>query len=474
MLNKILVIGLDSVPPELMFDRFLDKLPNIKRLYDTGELAKFKTCDPPITVPAWMVMMTGKNPGALGIYGFRHRRGFGYTGGYIVNSTSVKEATVWDIIGKEGMKTCIIGLPPGYPPRPLNGYSVSCMITPGLDKDYTYPPELKKEIADTVGEYLFDVTFRVEDRDTIKSQLFDMTKKRFELAKHLAATKDWNLFILHEIGFDRLHHAFWKYFDPKHPKYEPGNKYEQIAEDYYRMVDEKIGELLKVVGEEDVGVFIVSDHGSKAMKGAFCVNQWLEQEGYLKLKTKPQGIVDIEKADVDWEKTKAWGWGGYYARIFVKGREQNGAIDPAEVAKAKDELKERIKTIKDASGRVMKNYVFEPEEVYGPSVGDKPDLMVYFDDLDWRSAGTMGHDSLYLAENDTGPDDSVHSMTGIFIYHAPGSTKGTDLGTLDTEDFAPTVLKMFGVAVPNDIKGTPMRLTMKSSNSGSDNSRGLV
>ena len=45
--------------------------------------------------------------------------------------------------------------------------------------------------------------------------------------------------------------------------------------------------------------------------------------------------------------------------------------------------------------------------------------MVYFDDLNWRSAGTVGHDSLYLFENDTGPDDSVHSMMGIFIMYDP-------------------------------------------------------
>ena len=81
-----------------------------------------------------------------------------------------------------------------------------------------------------MARYIFDVTFRTEDRDAIKAQLFEMTRKRFEVAKYLAAKKDWNLFMLHEIGFDRLHHAFWKYFDPSHPKYVKGNKYESVAE----------------------------------------------------------------------------------------------------------------------------------------------------------------------------------------------------------------------------------------------------
>ena len=71
--------------------------------------------------------------------------------------------------------------------------------------------------------------------------------------------------------------------------------------------------------------------------------------------------------------------------------------------------------IQDHTGKVMKNKVLKPDELYGRAVGDKPDLMVYFDDLNWRSAGTVGHDSLYLFENDTGPDDSVQSMNGIFL-----------------------------------------------------------
>src|SRR5712692_4939150 len=65
---RVAILGLDSVPPELLFDRLLDKLPNIKKMTQRGIYGKLTTCDPPITVPAWMVMFTGKNPGKLGIY----------------------------------------------------------------------------------------------------------------------------------------------------------------------------------------------------------------------------------------------------------------------------------------------------------------------------------------------------------------------------------------------------------------------
>ncbi|MDH2901750.1 MAG: alkaline phosphatase family protein [archaeon] len=452
--RKVAVIGLDSVPPEYMFSKLLSKLPNIKRMYERGLHGTLVSCDPPITVPAWMVMMTGKNPGKLGIYGFRHRKGHSYKDGYIVNSMHVKEETVWQALARKGKRSIVLGVPPGYPPRSVQNCNiVSCFITPSMDKVFTYPAELKSEIlASSNGEYIFDVTFRTENRDAIKKELFEMTEKRFDVAEYLAKNKPWDFFIMHEIGFDRLHHAFWKFFDPTHPKYVAGNQYEHLDEEYYEMVDQRIGKLVDSFGEDCI-TFVVSDHGSKGMRGAFCVNQWLQKEGYLSFKTPPSGIVDIEKADIDWAKTKAWGWGGYYARIFfnVKGREPNGIIDPKDLPREEKMLEEKFNSIRDDKGKKMNNLVFEPDKLYGTALGDKPDLMVYFGDLDWRSAGTVGHDSLYLFENDTGPDDSVHSMNGIFLMYDPKrNLGGKELHNLNIEDIAPTLLEMYGANVPND------------------------
>ena len=110
--------------------------------------------------------------------------------------------------------------------------------------------------------------------------------------------------------------------------------------------------------------------------------------------------------------------------------------------------------IKDNNSKPMKNMVFEPDKLYGTAVGDKPDLMVYFDDLNWRSAGTVGHDSLYLFENDTGPDDSVHSMMGIFLMYNPKKNMNSrTLRGAKVEDMAPTILKMYGTTEVDDMDG---------------------
>jgi predicted AlkP superfamily phosphohydrolase/phosphomutase len=38
---------------------------------------------------------------------------------------------------------------------------------------------------------------------------------------------------------------------------------------------------------------------------------------YLILKKRPAKIMSVQQAEVDWSKTKAWGWGGYHAHVFL-------------------------------------------------------------------------------------------------------------------------------------------------------------
>jgi predicted AlkP superfamily phosphohydrolase/phosphomutase len=455
--RRVLVIGLDSIPPELMFEKFAQDLPNIRRLMENGVYGRLRSCDPPITIPAWMVMATSKNPGRLGLYGFRHRRGHSYTDGWIANSLSVKEEKIWDILSRAGLRVCVVGVPPSYPPPKVNGDLISCFITPDSNSEYTYPPELKQEIESLVGPYQFDVEFRTDQRDQLLTDLNEMTEKHFRAIEHLITTRNWDFFMFVEIGSDRVHHAFWKYFDKTHHKYEPGNRYEDVVRNYYRKLDKHIGRLLELVPQDTV-IVVVSDHGAKGMRGAFCINEWLIQQGYLVLKEKPTKVIDLGKADVDWSKTRAWGWGGYYARIFfnVKDREPNGIIDQNEFETERDKLARKLMEIHDPDGRRMDTHVYKPEDLYPVSVGDRPDLLVYFDDLFWRSAGTIGHGSLYLSENDTGPDDSVHAQNGIFIIYDPQVRPIGKVSDMSILDISPTLLEKMGIPVPPSMEGTPI------------------
>lgn len=456
--RRLLIIGLDGVPPEFLFRRFRDVMPNVGRLVERGLRAPLRTTDPPVSVPAWPVMFTGVDPGTLGLYGFRHRRPGMYTSMYLPDSAHVKVPTFFDVLSDRGYRVAVIGVPLGYPPPSVNGAYISDFLTPAGATHYTHPQELQQEIESRFGPYTFDLVFRSGARDTVLSELTRMTRQRFDVAEWLYAREPWDVFALHEIGTDRLHHAFWKSFDPTHPEFEPGNPYERSARDYYALLDEGIGRLLRQAGEETL-VLIVSDHGSMSMHGCFCINEWLAQKGYLALKQPPaQPGTPLDKLEVDWKRTTAWGEGGYYARIFfnVRGREPNGVVPSGQVAGLRQQLLHELGGIANPEGGTMPVRALDPREVYASVQGDPPDLMLYFDELRWRSAGTMGHPGLFLPHNDTGPDDAVHSFEGVFLLYDPRRPLGRDHATYQIRDMTPTLLALLGERSPAHIQGVAM------------------
>jgi ATP sulfurylase len=455
--RKVFVIGLDCAPPEHVFEAWRAELPNLNKLMSRGVYGKLHSCMPCITVPAWSVMTSSKDPGVLGIYGFRNRADHSYDKMTIATGSAVKENRVWDILSRAGKRVNVVGVPGTYPVRPVNGNLVACFLTPSTKSNYTHPASLKDEIAAWVGEYYVDVPqFRTDDKDFLLKQIYDMTQKRFEVVKRMIKEKPWDFFMFVEMGTDRINHGLWSNTDPKHWRYDPGNKYFDSIREYYRYIDEGIGEMLALLPDDAV-VLVVSDHGAKRMDGGIAINEWLMREGYLTLKQPlPGGIVPFEKVEVDWSRTKAWGSGGYYARIFmnVEGREPNGIIQPADYERERDELKRRIEAIPDSSGNPLPTTAYKPEEAYREVKNVAPDLFVYFGDLYWRGVGSFGHGGIHTFENDTGPDDANHAQYGIFIMYDPKQNLGgKELTGLEIMDVAPTVLDLMGLPVPRDMQG---------------------
>ncbi|HKI91687.1 MAG TPA: alkaline phosphatase family protein, partial [Gaiellaceae bacterium] len=350
--QKVIIVGLDCAEPSLLLERWRDRLPALAGLADRGVSGRLTSVVPPITVPAWSCMMSSRTPGDLGIYGFRNRSDHTYDGAFIADGSAVRAQRLWDLVGRGGGSSVVLGVPGTFPPRPLRGAMVGCFLTPSLESRYTYPPALRDEIREVVGDYLFDCTnFRTEDKDDLLRQVYEMTDKRFALAEHLVRTKPWQLFAMVEMGTDRIHHGFWKHMDAEHRKHEPGNRYEHAIRDYYEHVDGLIGSLLAHV-DEDTLVLVVSDHGAKRLDGGIRVNEWLRREGLLVTKTEPAGVTSPREAGIDWGRTTAWGEGGYYARVFlnVEGREPEGTIPAADYESVRDDLARRLEAIPDDAG----------------------------------------------------------------------------------------------------------------------------
>jgi predicted AlkP superfamily phosphohydrolase/phosphomutase len=451
---KILVLGLDCAAPELLLGD--ERLTNIRRLMDAGCFGKLESVVPPITVPAWMCLATSQDPGSLGIYGFRNRTNHTYEGLGIVNSRSIDELAIWDQVAREGKRSIIVGVPPGFPPRKLNGISVGCFLTPDTDKDtFTHPPEISDEIRQLVGHYPVDVRgFRTDDKAWLRDQIFAMSRTQFQVVRHLMQNHPWDYFQFVDIGLDRVHHGFWKYHDPQHVLHEPGSPFQDVIRDYYLHLDEEIGRVLELL-EDDTVVLVVSDHGAQRLDGGFCVNEWLVREGLLALNSYPSEVTPFGKLDVDWDQTKVWSEGGYYARVFfnVKGREPHGVIEPDDYEPFRDEIKVRFEATKGPDGQPLGTRVFKPQEIYQQVRNVAPDLIVHFGDLYWRSIGGVGYPEIHVRENDTGPDDCNHAQFGSFILASSNNPLNGPHEGAHLLDMAPTLLELAGFDIPPSMQG---------------------
>ena len=73
--------------------------------------------------------------------------------------------------------------------------------------------------------------------------------------------------------------------------------------------------------------------------------------------------TSIDKCEIDWSKTRVWGVGGYYARIFlnIENREPQGIVKLDEVEALRDELKAKFEALAGPDGKNIGTTVYKPE-----------------------------------------------------------------------------------------------------------------
>ncbi|MGJ3244950.1 MAG: alkaline phosphatase family protein [Elainellaceae cyanobacterium] len=453
---RLVIIGLDCMEPSLVFEQWRNDLPHLSRLMANGSYGRMESSIPAITVPAWSCMMSGRDPGELGIYGFRNRKSRDYGAMAIADGRAVKVPRLWDILGEQGWTVAVLSVPGTSPPYDVNGLMVSCFLTPNTDAPYTHPPKFAAQLNEWMPDFLLDVPhFRSDDKDRILQNIYTLCDQRFTLAEKLIDQDHPDFLMLVDMGVDRIHHSFWKPMDPRHPQYEPDSPHANAIHDYYCHVDQRVGDLLSRCSD-DTAVLVVSDHGARPLMGGICINEWLIANGYLTLKDTPSEPTSLDPLNVDWSQTQAWGAGGYYARIFlnVQGREPQGTIPLADYEKVRSHLAEQLQSLPDPSGNPLNVKPFRPQEIYQRVRGMAPDLLVYFNDLAWRSIGTVGMGSFYTQNNDTGPDDANHAPFGLMIFHDPQNPKdGQQLEGAQLYDIVPTVLNRYGIDAPAGLRG---------------------
>ena len=258
---------------------------------------------------------------------------------------------------------------------------------------------------------------------------------------------------------DRVQHMFWRYLDDDHPAARgvPRDQRPMVIQELYTRMDELIGRVMKKIDDQTL-LMIVSDHGFKSFNRCVNLNAWLHQNGYLALKSGKTESGDWFD-DVDWSCTRAYTMGLNGLYLNLKGREREGIIEPGADADAlKDELRQKLDGLTDpASGRVGITGVFDCDSVYaGPYVDNAPDLIVGYGDgfrASWDSVmgkvtGQIFEDNLKAWSGDHCIDPRL--VPGVlFCNHKISEEKPAIV------DVAPTVLKLFGLALPGHLDGKP-------------------
>ncbi len=458
--RKVAVIGLDCAPPKIVFDES-NGLNNIRSLMNSGVWGVLRSTDPPITIPAWTTITTGRDPGELGLYGFRNRLTRDDYAMVTVNSSNVLCPRVWDEIENHGRRSILVGIPQTFPAKPHSGLTISGFPALENSPDFTYPRDLIHSL-DCLGskDYRADVRdFRSIPKDQLENSLYKMVNARFEVSKELLQKEPWDFFMMVEIATDRLQHAFWDTYENFGTGSHNSDRCKKVIPDFYRYLDGKIGEILETMSDETT-VIIVSDHGARSSSGGVCVNEWLIRNGLLALKQNPVGETSLSIDAIDWERTYVWSEGGYYARIFmnVKGREPRGIIESSDYENFRNTLREKLLSMEDLSGECLSNLVLKPEDLYSEVNGVAPDLIVYFDGLSKRSLGNVGMKNILVTGPNDGLDACNHDHDGIFVATRLADMRhGLNLGRRLEEafcrDVTPTILAEFGIESSSSLPG---------------------
>jgi predicted AlkP superfamily phosphohydrolase/phosphomutase len=134
-------------------------------------------------------------------------------------------------------------------------------------------------------------------------------------------------------------------------------------------------------------------------------------------------------------------------------------VRPDEYEPLLEELTRRLEALPDDRGVPMGTLVFRPERIYRAVRNIAPDLIAHFGGLLWRSIGGIGYESLYVQQNDTGPDDCNHAQFGMFILNAPNMPLRGEVEGVHLLDIAPTLLDLAGVPVPEAMQGRSLLAT---------------
>lgn len=393
--RRLLIVGIDGASWEGLRPLLeAGEMPALAALRARARWGALRSMVVPESAMSWTALRTGVGSGRNGVFTFL--------------SGPTPRRSFWHQLGDHGLRSLIVGVPKADPTKALNGILVADW-TRGPRASWSWPAELKP--------YLRRAGFVPSLARLRNVEIYqDRMRRRTEVALQLLAKVDWNLaFVVYEYT-DTVAHRF--------------GLFREEWDSVHRAVDRELAALLAAVGEETT-VLVVSDHGWKQYARSLSIDAWLEQNGYSGWRTNlPYSGNTISISSVDDEQGDP----------PAHGREADG-----------DSLRALATGLSDlvdpSTGERVVARIRESHRAFeGPFSDRAPGRLLVELRPEYRALPRKA-EAVFPAR-----PSQHHSAVGIYAIAGPEIAAGPS-GERSLLDVAPTVLRYFGVAAPDDSEG---------------------
>lgn len=459
-------------------------LPNFTKVMEKGCFGVLHSTIPPISSVAIPSMVTGKNPGKHGMFGFgRFNNGIfeAHT------SASIRGETIWDILSGEDKKVVLLNVPLTFPPYKVNGVMISGPPSPRNKVD-SFPPEVISALKSEIGEYYVDIRHAKNDYmglDEKKSvdELFFITKKRAEAVHYLMKNYDWDFFMAVFTSLDRIQHLLFGYFDKESPYFNKEKRETLIK--YYEELDDIIGRISSEIDENTI-LMIVSDHGFEPLYKYVGINDLLVKGGLTKIKNefqiynrenivsffKKMGInvrrihvisnklyvtaQKISPSKIDFKSVKVY---SPYAYSICINKKMLVNEDQYDITIKK--VTEYFNSVVDEEkGEKIVEKIYRKHELYsGSFLSEAPDILIILKKGYEPRLWTKGIEPLKRNGKKTvktGTHIGSNAQRGIIIVSGKGIKSMSPIEA-KIIDVTPTILHILGVPIPSDMDGIVLK-----------------
>ncbi len=420
------------------------ELPHLKALADEGVTAELKpvASESPVI---WTSIATGVRPERHGITSFVVPTP---EGDVPVSSRIRRVPAIWNMVSTVQRRVAALGWWASWPAESVNGIVVTDRVVRSLD-EAIYPPEFR----DTFDE----ITTKAENAATgaSRSAIARQDRSLAAVATHLAGER-FDLLMVYFRNVDAESHPNWKYFRPQDfPEVDP-ERLEQLGRrvpDAYVAVDRVIGELRAAAGP-DCNLFVVSDHGFRAVKReqyriGLDLDRVLEHLGY----------VHRLEGKIDWSRTSAATWGtapGMRIKLLRFGltdREPMGPIAAEDLAQIRARLTADLERVTYTTGAPT----FRIREPRGEEKMRGADLTVVVRHSEVSAKLEVDGEAIPRAIRSlyeiTGSHDA--NTEGIFLAAGPDIDPESPVELVHSLDITPTLLYAMTLPIAQDFDGRP-------------------